>query len=123
MKRWATQFLFTATLLIMLLLTLQGVAGTETEGRGLGTGAAKLENGDVICTVGGAAVPCVSRDLPLGLRKSLAAMLTRGFETPPDPACPQPICPQPICYERGQPDDWLGVPNRPGDGVPQRPPR
>lgn len=117
-------FLIVAVLLV-LLWTVHGVAGTEEkkQASGLGTGAAKLENGDVICTIGGAVVPCISPALPPGLRKSLAAMLTRGFETPPDPACPQPICPQPICYERGQPDDWLGVPNRPGDGVPQRPPR
>lgn len=106
----------------VLALIVTDVGGTEEQPSVIGTGAAQLENGDVVCVVTGTAKPCISRDLPVGLRKSLTAMLARGFDAPPKPPCPQPICPQPICYERDDPDQWLGVPNAPGTERPQHAP-
>lgn len=100
---------------LVALLMIVRVSGTEEQPSGIGTGAAKLEDGTVVCMVKGAAKPCVSRDLPVGLRKSLTAMLARGFDAPPKPPCPQPICPQPICYQ-SNPDEWLTMP---GAAVPR----
>lgn len=121
-RRWLSSFAFVGAAFAVLFLTIVSVAGTESkEASGIGTGAAKLENGDVVCMVEGKAMTCVSRDLPAGLRRSLAAMLTRGFELPPKPPCPAPICPQPICYESTAPKDWLTLPNAPSIPGPKAP--